>query len=246
MRPLKDTRINAALFALALLGTLVGQLKGWHRLEYVCRPLLMIVLSSWFFFNSRRVGDRFTLLVQAGLFFSLVGDVVLMFEHHDAFLFLIGLAAFLLAQVCYAIAFAINVFEIGGTEGAWISGGLSVLMLAAGGLFLLEVLDDRNVDSGIQLPISLLTLAFSGMGVFAALRFRKTYDRSFWLVLGGALLLMASDVLLANAKFNLRPFDPGPAPMLLAHAAGQFMIAGGCLLHVLDPEMIRRRNALSA
>ena len=28
---------------------------------------MMMVLGSWFFFNSRRVGDRFTLLIQAGL-----------------------------------------------------------------------------------------------------------------------------------------------------------------------------------
>lgn len=246
MHLLKDTRLNMALYVVAAVGTLVGQVKGWHRLEYASKPLMMIVLSSWFFFNSRRVGDRFTLLIQAGLFFTFVGDVVLMFEHRDAFLFLIGIGAYLLAHVCCTIAFAINVFEIGGTEGVWVSGLLSTILFAAGGSFMFDVLNDQSVDTGSYLPLSLFTLAFTSMGIFAALRFRKTFDRSFWVVFAGALLVIVSDALLANAKFNLRPFDPGPVPVLLTHAAGQFLIAGGCLLHVLDPEMIRRRRALSA
>ncbi|MCB0812103.1 MAG: lysoplasmalogenase, partial [Flavobacteriales bacterium] len=40
-----------------------------------------------------------TLLVQAGLFFSLIGDVFLMLDHLDEFNFLIGLSAFLIAHI---------------------------------------------------------------------------------------------------------------------------------------------------
>lgn len=246
MKILKDILVNGTAYAIATTGTIIGQVKGWHALEYACKPLMLIILSSWFFFNSRRVGDRFTLLVQAALFFSLVGDVVLMFEHHDAFMFLVGLAAFLLAHLCYTIAFAINVFEIGGSEGAIVIGALSIALFVFGGLFLLEVLGSPNVDQSLYFPVSLYALTITTMGVFAALRFRKTYSRSFWLVFAGAVLFIISDALLANGKFNLRPFDPGPIAVMVTYAASQFMMATGCLMQVLDPEMIRRRNALSA
>src|SRR5512133_507129 len=105
----KNTLVNGIVYMLALIGTIAGGMLGVQGLVYVCKPLLMVVLGSWFFFNSRRVGDRFTLLVQAGLFFSLIGDIALMFQHVDQFNFLIGLAAFLIAQLCYTMAFAHNV-----------------------------------------------------------------------------------------------------------------------------------------
>src|SRR6185312_7532301 len=95
----KDPRINGVVYALATIGTIVAASTKEQALGYVCKPLMMLVLSSWFFFSSRRVGDRFTLLVQAGLFFSLVGDVALMFDHVDEFYFQIGLGAFLMAQL---------------------------------------------------------------------------------------------------------------------------------------------------
>ncbi len=65
----KNNLLNGALYALATVGTIVGEVRDMHALVYVCKPLMMVVLSSWFYFNSRRVGDRFTLLVQVGLFF---------------------------------------------------------------------------------------------------------------------------------------------------------------------------------
>ena len=96
----KSTGSNGSLYALAVAGSCIGKMKDWHGLEFACTPLMMIILSSWFFFNSRRVGDRFTLLVQAGLFFSLIGDVALMFVDRDDFNFIVGLGAWLIAALC--------------------------------------------------------------------------------------------------------------------------------------------------
>lgn len=242
----KDIWVNGAAYAAATAGVILAQARGWHSLEYVCKPMMLLVLSSWFFFNSRRVGDRFTLLIQAGLFFSLVGDVALMFQHYDEFAFVIGMAAFMLAHLCYLIAFAINVFDIGGTEGALISATLSIAILVGGVVFVLDLVGSLSVEESLRLPIVCYAIAITAMGIFAALRYRKTFDRSFWMVLAGAVLFMLSDALLAMRKFNLHPFEFSPLWVMVTYAIAQFLIAGGCLLHVLDPEMIRRRNVLTS
>ncbi len=101
---LKNTPINLTVYGFAVLGTIVGGSMDNSTLVLACKPLMMIVLGSWFYFNSRRVGDRFTLLIQAGLFFSLIGDVALIFQEQDEFNFLIGLAAFLIAHTTSALS----------------------------------------------------------------------------------------------------------------------------------------------
>lgn len=246
MDPRKNTLLNGVLYAGATMGAVLGEARGIHALEYACKPLMLLVLSSWFFFNSRRVGDRFTILIQAGLFFSLIGDLALLFQHVDEFNFLIGLAAFLVAHLCYALAFAFNVFDVGGTEGAWLSALLGAGLLVFGTSFVLDVLGSANVEGALMGPVMAFACASTLMGIFAAFRFRKTFDRSFWTVFAGAVLLVLSDALLTDRKFNLRSLEVGTPWIMVPYAAGQFLIAWGCLMHVLDPDAVRRREAMKA
>jgi uncharacterized membrane protein YhhN len=238
----KNTPLNGVVYGLALLGTIMGGTLGMQWLVYLCKPLLMLVLSSWFYFHSRRVGDRFTLLVQAGLFFSWIGDIALMFQHVDQFNFLIGLAAFMIAQLCYTMAFAHNVAEVPGGPFPWPSIVLSVLIAAYGYFFAGRVLP--TVDETISVPIIIYAIAISLMGIAAAFRFGRTFLRSFIAVLVGALFFIASDSLLAINRF-VRPFDNAEWTVMLTYAIAQALIAWGCLVHVLDPEEIRRRAALN-
>ncbi|MCO6481364.1 MAG: lysoplasmalogenase [Flavobacteriales bacterium] len=238
----KNTLLNGTLYLLALAGTCVAQLRGLHTLEFICKPLLLLVLSSWFFFNSRRVGDRFTLLIQAGLFFSLLGDVALMLAYMDDFNFIVGLGAFFLAQLCYAIAFIVNIADVGGGEGI-----LPPLLISAGvGTFAFFFGWDLmpHVEEGLGLPVSAYIVAISVMCMAAAFRWRRTYPRSFWMVLAGALLLVFSDSALALDRFRI-PLRWSPLWIMVPYAAGQALIAGGALAHVLDPDNLRRRQALT-
>jgi uncharacterized membrane protein YhhN len=238
----KSPIFNGILFALLTAGTIFGQARGLHAVEYVCKPLMMIVLSSWFFFNSRRVGDRFTLLVQAGLFFSLIGDVALMFEHVDEFNFLLGLAAFLLAQVCYTLAFAHNVSTVGGPQGIPLSVPLALAFIGYGVVFAKSI--EPRLEEDVVVPVLVYAATITVMGIAAALRYRRTYPRSFWMVLSGAIFFIASDSLLATDRF-VRPIAHGDLLVMVTYALAQFLIAAGALAHVLDPESIRRKAALT-
>ncbi|HMC98081.1 MAG TPA: lysoplasmalogenase [Flavobacteriales bacterium] len=242
MDPRKNNILNGAAYGLATLGTIVGQVTDLHVLVYVCKPAMMVTLSSWFFFNSRRVGDRFTLLIQAGLFFSLVGDIALMLEHLDEFNFLIGLGAFLVAQLCYTMAFAHNLANVGGPQGILVSIVLSVGLVAYGYFFAGSLLP--KVDESIMVPVAIYAVVITLMGIGAAFRFGRTFMQSFLLVFIGALLFIASDSVLAINRFS-HPLAHAGWSVLLTYALAQALIAAGSLQHVLDPEEIRRRAALA-
>ena len=237
----KDPLINGVAYGLATIGTCVAIATGSHPLEFICKPLLMIILSSWFFFNSRRYGDRFTVLVQVGLFFSLVGDTAMMFQYKDEFNFLIGLGAFLIAQLCFVMAFVRNIIDVGGLD-AWLLGGsLSILVALYAILFSWQLL--QHVDETMSVPVTCYVVAIALMGITAALRHGRTFARSFWMVFAGALLFICSDSILAIDRF-VRPFGWGPVTVIITYASGQFLIAAGCLQHVLDPETILRKKTL--
>ncbi len=238
----KNTPLNLSIYGLVTVGTMVGEVRGNHGLVYLCKPFMMVVLSSWFFFNSRRVGDRFTLLVQAGLLFSLIGDVALMLQHLDEFNFLIGLSAFLIAQLCYAMAFLHNIVETGQARGALISALVSVSLIAFGYFFATTLIP--AVDETIAIPVTIYIIAISAMGVTASFRLGRTYMRSFLFTMAGALCFVLSDSLLATNRF-LSPMDHAPWSVILTYATAQLLITSGALMHVLDPDEIRRKAALS-
>lgn len=242
MDPKKNLALNGTVYVLALVGTCVAEVKGWHGVEFVCRPLMMIVLSSWFFFNSRRVGDRFTLLVQVGLFFSLIGDVALMCTYRDDFYFLIGLGCFFLALLCYAFAFGQNAADVGGFDGMFVSILIGFCIGTYAFFFTWDV--TPHLDDGLGLPVIAFVCATALMGITAGSRYRRTYPRSFWLILAGALFLLASSSMMVWDRFRL-PMRWASTWIICAYAAGQFLIAAGALAHVLDPDNLRRREALT-
>lgn len=232
MEALKDLRVAGLLYLLALAGTCLAQVQGWRGLEYASKPLLMAVLSAWFYLNSRRHGDRFTFLVQGGLFFSWLGDVALMFVHRDSFFFLVGLGCFLLAQLCYGIAFAHNIGETGGLEGLPTAALLALGIGAYAFFFGWDLMP--AVDEGMQMPVAAYMVAIASMGMLAAFRWRRTWPRSFMLVFLGALLFMASDSVLAWDRFRT-PWRWASLGVMLPYAVGQLLIAAGALAHVRAP-----------
>ncbi|MBK7945408.1 MAG: lysoplasmalogenase [Flavobacteriales bacterium] len=241
MRLLKHPLINGLAFAAVTGGTILGELTGNHGLVYLCKPLMLVILSSWFFFSSRRYGDRFTLMIQAGLLFSLIGDIALMLDHWDQFYFMIGLGAFLIAQLCYAMGFAQNIADAGPSPGLLYGILIAALIATFGALFGSDLI--ARIDDIIVVPVGIYAAAITIMGITAALRFGRTYLPSFIMVFAGALLFMASDSILATHRFA-RPVSHANWSVLLTYAAAQWLIVSGCLRHVLDPEELRRKAEL--
>ena len=74
--------------------------KGWHKLEFIAKPAVIVCLFIWLYATAGLQGAL--LWFGIGLLFSLVGDIALLFI--DRF-FMLGLIAFLLAHIAYLIGF---------------------------------------------------------------------------------------------------------------------------------------------
>jgi uncharacterized membrane protein YhhN len=134
------------------------------------------------------------------------------------------------------------VADVPGGPFPWPSIVLSVVIAAYGYFFAGRILP--SVDDGIVISVIVYAIAISLMGIAAAFRFGRTFPRSFYAVVAGAFLFIASDSLLAFNRF-VRPLDGAEWMVMLTYGLAQVLIAGGCLTHVLDPEEIRRRAALT-
>ena len=164
------------------------------------------------------------LLLVAALALSAVGDAFLSRDGEKPFLG--GLASFLLAHILYVPLF----LQSGGGSGllgteSW--RGAIALGLAAFAIVMLAALW-RRVGPALRIPIAVYVAAILAMGISAL----TTSDT---LVIGGAVLFMASDGLLAAEKFLLAAISPHRVWMRYAvwalYYAAQFCITLGFLLN---------------
>jgi uncharacterized membrane protein YhhN len=163
------------------------------------------------------------LLLVVALALSAVGDAFLSRDGEKAFLG--GLASFLVAHIVYIALF----LRSGGGMallGAEYWRGAIALALAVFVVVMLAALW-RRVGPSLRIPIVCYVVAILAMGM-AALT-----TNSVW-VIGGAVLFMASDGLLATEKFLVAAISPHRAWMRLAvwglYYAAQLAITLGFLL----------------
>ena len=163
------------------------------------------------------------LLLVIALALSAAGDAFLSRDGERAFLG--GLASFLVAHIVYVALF---LRSGGGLEllGAESWRGAIALAMAVFAIVMLAALW-RRVGPGLRVPIIVYIAAILAMGVSAL----TTGSVS---IVGGALLFMASDGLLATEKFLVAAISPHRVWMRLAvwglYYAAQLAITLGFLL----------------
>jgi alkenylglycerophosphocholine/alkenylglycerophosphoethanolamine hydrolase len=155
-------------------------------IHFVFKPITTLLLFGI-------VGWRataFTRLVLLGILLSLVGDVALLGDSNR--LFVIGLAAFLLAHVAYIVAFSL--------EAIWSPRTFVYSAVAAGASFLLVRMVWAGAE-GVRAPVILYATAISTM-VVAALSTLGGRLRLAPLAAVGAVLFYISDSSLALNRFH--------------------------------------------
>jgi uncharacterized membrane protein YhhN len=180
--------VFAALESLALW-------KGWHRLEYVVKPAVMVCLFIWLFTTAGMQGAL--LWFGIGLLFSLAGDIALLSIDR---LFALGLAAFLLAHLAYLVGFNTPFPE---TPGIWAFGIAIVIGLSAVRLLRRIVAGVRIKRARLVIPVIVYSTVITLMLLSALLTlFRPDWNASAaYLVSLGAILFYFSDVILAWNRF---------------------------------------------
>lgn len=126
------------------------------------------------------------------LTFSLLGDILLMFDEVSVNFFLTGLISFLLAHIFYILVFLEKKNNLKKPLPF-----ITVLIIYAFGIF--YVLKDGLEN--MLIPVVIYMLAILTMAVTAAFRKGNVSNLSYNLVFVGVLLFLISDSILAVNKF---------------------------------------------
>jgi len=166
-------------------GDWVAVARANKRIEYVCKPAVMVALVGVALALHPTLPGRRDWFV-AALVLSMLGDIFLMLPRD---LFVAGLGSFLLAHLAYVVGFRVH----GGSAAAWALAALGVL--AADVLLASPVLGAvRRRHRDLLVPVVAYMLVISAM-VSAALA------TGLALAIAGAVLFFASDTLIAWNRF---------------------------------------------
>jgi uncharacterized membrane protein YhhN len=213
------------LFGLAAGLQLLVEAAGWSRIEFWVKPSLMPLLMAAVWSATRKPFPRPVRLLLLGLFLSWMGDVFLL-PWPEADFFAWGLAAFLLAHLCYISA----MFQQPGARKRGLlkkKPGLvfPALLLLSGLLFWLW----PGIVAEMRLPVVLYAGIIVAM-VLSAIHIHPLVAVPYrhWLV-ADALLFLLSDALLAAGRFRESTFLLPAAGfwVMLTYMAGQAGIAAG-------------------
>ena len=98
-------RVLIWLFSFLSLVNIYAVLIQWQMGIYFSKPLLLTILSCWFYLSVKNGFTSFAKLIVTALVFSIAGDVFLMFVPNNPSFFLFGLGSFLVTHLLYIFSF---------------------------------------------------------------------------------------------------------------------------------------------
>jgi uncharacterized membrane protein YhhN len=202
--------LTACALATAVLATW-SQVRSRLRLHYVTKPLTTGLIIAAAAVAAAPVPAAYKTLVLAGLAFSLLGDVALMFP--DKW-FQAGLVAFLAAQIMYILAFRPR-------AGQTVS-PMTFLPFVLYGLLMFFLLAPKL--GPMKVPVFVYIAAIVTMAGFAAARYVDRGGPKPLLAFLGAVLFLVSDSVLAYDRFARKV--PGARVLVLGtYFPAQLLIA---------------------
>lgn len=158
------------------------------------------------------------------LFFSWLGDIVLLFADRGELYFIIGLVLFLTAHVGYIVLFAKQQKSQKSNGSLWIYIGLvSVIGYLFGMLFVLyPTLGD------LKIPVTVYAIVISTMLMMTIKGLFAWQSPASYYIFAGAVCFVTSDSLLAFDKFHAPILMPS-FNIMSTYLAAQFLITFGIL-----------------
>jgi uncharacterized membrane protein YhhN len=196
-----------------------GIAAGNNNIHLITKPELMPALMLLLFYT--HIATEGKTIILAGLFFSWLGDVLLLFENRHALFFILGLASFLITHICYIVYF-LKVKSIRPSlirQQPWIAA-----LVAGYGVNLVMFLMPKLGD--LKIPVVIYAIVICTMLLFSMHVYSRLNKPANLLFIAGALLFTASDSMLAINKF-FKPFAGAGIWIMLTYCAAQFCIVQG-------------------
>jgi uncharacterized membrane protein YhhN len=222
-----QTPMNLLVIAYIIIGAMevLAEATGNSTLRFVTKPLLMPVLMLFYHQSTKLTFSSFDKKIMMALFFSWFGDVFLMFVFKNELFFLAGLGSFLLAHIFYVIAFTAVTNKSAEAllpKKAWI------LIPLIAYFVMLMVSFFSKVPGEMKIPVAVYSATIAAMVAMAVNRYKRVNDKSFSLVMAGALLFMLSDSIIAVNKFLYQgEMAFAGVGIMVLYISGQYFIAKG-------------------
>jgi uncharacterized membrane protein YhhN len=212
------------LFALVLLIDLVSVYLNNESLRFITKPLLMPLLAIYLLQRTSSATSSLKVWIFLALFFSWLGDILLLFDETGPNFFLFGLSAFLVAQVFYIVFFHnIRMRE-------YIRGNALLLLLVIVYYSILFSLLSPYLGK-MRLPVRIYGVVLSFMVMLAMhTMLGKNKKAALWMTMG-AILFVVSDSLLAFNKF-FSAFDYAGLMIMLTYGLAQLFITVGAVKYI--------------
>ena len=193
-------------------------------LQSISKPLIIPVILGYFLSQTNNIANSFKKWIVAVLFFSWVGDVLLMFQSKKEIFFLLGLCSFMLAHIFYIIFFHHVRVKEEVKVSPWLL--LIVVIYYSGLIYLLSpFLGD------MKLPVLIYGIVISFMFMLAMhMLFIKNKPAGKWMMTG-AFLFVISDSVLAINKFY-QSFYLAGIIIMLAYGLAQLFIVKGAAIYI--------------
>jgi len=185
--------------------TIYAKMRENNLLQYIFKPLTMLAIILLAVLNVSSP-TFYQKMIIIGLIFSTVGDVFLI----DSKRFIQGLISFLLAHICFIIAF----FSTPNLP--------SVIFYLAYVAFFLSILW-KHLDN-LKIPVIVYSFALALMSWFALSRYFGLNDPKSLFAFLGSVSFVASDSLLAFNKFK-SSFPFAEILILSTYFIAQWLIA---------------------
>jgi uncharacterized membrane protein YhhN len=201
--------MTTVLLIIALISaiiTIYAKMRENNLLQYIFKPLTMSAIILPAILNVSSPPTSYQKMIITGLIFSTVGDVFLI----DSKRFIQGLLSFLLAHICFIIAF----FSTPNLPG--------VIFYLAYVAFFLSILW-KQLDN-LKIPVIVYALALAMMSWFALSRYFGLNDHKSLFAFLGSVSFVASDSLLAFNKFK-SSFPFAEILILSTYFIAQWLIA---------------------
>ncbi|MDX1365389.1 MAG: lysoplasmalogenase [Arenibacter latericius] len=210
-----------AYIFIVFLDLLFGYL-GFQEFRMLTKPLIVISLIIYFGYKGKQLPKKVFQYTTMALCFSLVGDIMLLYEDRSPIFFMLGLSAFLLAHISYSIVF-ISQRNLKFTKEYWIM--VTALVSFGVALFLMVM---KNLGD-FMIPVIIYIMVILVMAITSSNRMGMVSRKSFVLVLIGALFFILSDSILAINKFNF-PVPLSHFWIMSTYAISQYLIVNGLLV----------------
>ena len=200
---------GAAALSLALHLRAVYAGPEWQ--VYLFKPITTTLIIVLAVLSAGDASRRYRTGVLAGLFFSLIGDVMLMLPGDR---FIPGLVAFLVAHLCYLAAFTDGV-------GFRLVHPLTVVYLAAGAVVIAPLWPQLGA---LRVPVLAYMAVIMAMAAQAAGRWLALRTEAARLAAMGAAVFVVSDATLAIDRFG-GGFAAASLVVMTTYIAAQLLIA---------------------